>query len=192
MTDPLAYPLCWPSGLPRQAPEGGNPFRVSLASALTGLRDSLRLFGRDTGQEVTDVVISSNVTLGTSRPEDAGVAVYFRWDGAMRCIAVDRYDRPEANVRAIYMILEARRQEMRHGGLHIVRAAFKGFAALPAPSGGWRAVLGLGPEAGLAEAESAYRELARAHHPDVGGDADRMAEINAAIISARAELEAAA
>ncbi len=152
--------------------------------------DSVRLFAQDTNSRVTDLLISSNVTLGVTRPDDPGIAMYFRWDGAMRCIAVDKYDRPEDNLRAIYYIIEARRVELRHGGLAIVRAAFKGFVALPPGSTeDWREVLGVGPAAGLDEAQEAFRRRAREAHPDMpGGSNDAMARLNAAMADARAEL----
>jgi hypothetical protein len=188
VTNPLAYPLHWPVGLPRATARSGSPFGVSLSRAVAELQDSLGLFGADTGMPVQDVVISSNVTLGAARPSDPGVAVYFEWDGARRCIAVDRFARPEDNVRAIYTILEARRQEMRCGGLHIVRAAFQGFSALPPPRD-WRDVLGVGPDADLAAVEAAWREKARAAHPDrADGCNVLMAELNAAREAARREM----
>jgi hypothetical protein len=188
VTSPLAYPLHWPAELPRTRSSGRSPFKVSLWRAVADLQDSLRLFGADTGMPVRNVVISSNVTLGAARPSDPAVAVYFEWDGARRCVAVDRFAWPEDNVRAIYTILEARRQEMRYGGLHVVRAAFRGFSALPPPRD-WRTVLGVGPEADLAAVEAAWREKARAAHPDrQGGSGTFMAELNAARAAARKEI----
>lgn len=189
MKAPNAYPLAWPAGLPRSVRRQRATFRVSMARAVEDALDSLRLFAKDTGGSISGLVISSNVTLGVSRPHDPGVAVYFRWDGAGRCIAVDKYDRPEDNLRAIYHIIEARRVELRHGGIGIVRAAFKGFAALPpGASEDWREVLGVGPGADLSEAEAAFRRAARSAHPDLGGSTDEMARLNAAIAAARAEL----
>lgn len=188
VTGPLAYPLHWPAELPRARSRTRSPFKVSLSRAVADLQDSLRLFGADTGMPVRDVVISSNVTLGAARPSDPGVAVYFEWDGARRCVAVDRFARPEDNVRAIYYVLEARRQEMRYGGLNIVRAAFQGFSALPPPRD-WRAVLGVGPDADLAAVDAAWREKARGAHPDREGGSDAlMAELNAAREAARREM----
>ncbi|CAE7258647.1 Wwox [Symbiodinium natans] len=43
-----------------------------------------------------------------------------------------------------------------------------------------RAVLGLGPEAGPREAGRAYRQLARQHHPDKGGDPEAFRRLRAA------------
>lgn len=192
MRSPAHYPLEWPAGLPRAASRVKSSFRVRMTQALADLEDALRLFGQDTGKRVSGVVISSNVTLGREKPADPGIAVYFEWDGAVRCVAVDRYATPVENIRAVYHILEARRAEMRHGGLAIVRASFKGFLALP-PAEGWRAVLGIGPDADLSAAESAYRAAARSAHPDTaGGSSDAMARLNVAIAAARREFGRAA
>lgn len=188
MSAPTVYPLAWPDGLPRTSRRMVSPFRVGLERAVSDLQDALRLFGADSGVPVRNVIISSNVALGCKRPADPGVAVYFDWDGATRCIAVDRFPTPEANVRAIYQILEGRRQELRYGGLHIVRAAFQGFAALPAPAH-WREVLGLnGGPVTRDIINAAYRRLARERHPDAGGSEAAMAELNAARAAAQKEI----
>lgn len=193
MTIP-AYPLAWPDGLPRTERKVQSQFRTSLTAALNNVRKSLEAFGRDSGKAVTDLSISSNVTLGQDRPPDTGVAVWFEWDGQQRCIAVDRYPKAEDNLQAIHHVLEARRTEMRHGGLHVVRQTFKGFTALPAPPGKrtWREVFGLGhvPLVNIAPAtiDNAYRQLAAQAHPDKpGGSTEKMAELN----RARAEAKAA-
>jgi hypothetical protein len=49
------------------------------------------------------------------------------------------------------------------------------------------AVLGVAPDASLDEVAASYRELAKRRHPDRGGDAAAMAEINAAYDLLRAE-----
>ena len=188
VTSPLAYPLHWPAEVPRARSRTRSLFKVSLARAVSDLQDSLDHFGTDTDMPVRDVVISSKVTLGAARPSNPGVAVYFEWDGAQRCIAIDRFARPEDNVRAIYTILEARRPYKRCGGLHIARAAFQCFSVLPPPHD-WRAVLGVGPDADLAAVEGTWREKARAVHPDQrGGSGALMAELDAAREAARREM----
>lgn len=190
MKAPTAYPLAWPDEMPRTRSRGRSSFRVLMARAVEDVLDALRLFAKDSGCKVSGVVISSNVTLGVPRPADPGVAIYFDWDGAGRCIAVDKYDRVEDNLRAIFHIIEARRVELRHGGLAIVRAAFKGFLALPPGSAeDWREVLGVGPDASLEAVEAAFRAKAREVHPDrPGGSTEEMTRLNAAIAAARAEL----
>jgi hypothetical protein len=66
--------------------------------------------------------LDPHASLGASRPSDPGVAVWFTWDGLGVCIAVDRYQTVEANLQAIHHIIEARRTELRHGTLALVRA----------------------------------------------------------------------
>lgn len=196
MTKPIAnaYPLQWPAHQARAKKKAASQFKVTLNKSLNELRDELRRFGEDTGKAVTNVVISSNVTLGVEKPEDPGVAVYFDWDGEQRCIPVDRYPTPRDNVRAIFLILEARRTEMRHGGLEIVRATFTGFKALPAPgstvalSSEWWRVLGLDERpSSLAKAKAAHREALKAKHPDKGGTDADAAAINDAYAQAQRE-----
>lgn len=177
-----AFPLAWPRAFPRaKTPEKGA-FRTTLSGALNNVQDSLRRFAADSGKKLDSLVISSNVTLGVQKPSDPGVAVWFVWDGLQVCIAVDRYSSVESNLQAIHHIIEARRVELRHGTLALVRATFQGFVALPAPVGrrDWWKVLGVPRTATAEQITAAYRQLASQHHPDKGGSADRMAEINLA------------
>lgn len=188
-----SYPLSWPRGFPRAQRRVDGAFKTSLSGALKNVEDSLRLFGRDSGKKVENVVISSNVTLGQQRPNDPGVAIWFVWDGIQVSIPVDRYAKVEANLQAIHHIVEARRTELRHGGLAIVRATFTGFAALPAPGsipGSWRAALGFGPtdRPTKDELEVAYRSARSRHHPDKGGTAGLFHAVQVAYEQARGEL----
>lgn len=176
-----AYPLSWPPGFPRSQRREAGQFKTSLAGALKNVQDSLRLFGRDSNRAVSSIVLSSNVTLGVNRPADPGVAVWFKWDGIEICIPVDRYATPEANLQAIHHILEARRTELRHGTLALVRASFQGFKALPAPGvRHWSDVLGVSTNAPADVIQAAYRDLARKCHPDHGGSEPAMSELNRA------------
>lgn len=179
------YPLHWPDTMPRTPKKASSQFRSTLSAAMNNVRDSLKRFAGDSGKTVTDVVISSNVTLGEDKPADTGVAVWFTWDGMQVCIAVDRYPKVQDNLQAIHHVIEARRTEVRHGGLHIARATFKGFQALPAPSSKrpWREVLCMPASAilGADLIEQQYRLLARKAHPDApGGSHDAMSELNRA------------
>ncbi len=179
------WPLSWPEGFPRAKSREPGRFKTQLPTALKNAQDSLRLFGTDSRMPVTNVILSSNVTLGQNKPSDPGVAAWFLWDGEQRCIPVDRYQTVEANLQAIHHVLEARRVELRHGTLALVRASFKGFSlALPAPGAKrhWREVLELGTGAVIAsDIESSYRALAVKRHPDrPTGSHEAMAELNRA------------
>lgn len=187
-----AYPLTWPDGFPRVKNRQEGAFKTSLAAALQNVQDSLRRFGSDSGKKIDGLVISSNVTLGHQRPADPGVAVWFNWDGLQVCIPVDRYAKVEANLQAIHHIIEARRTELRHGGLAIVRATFTGFKSLPPPpeSRNWRQLLRLDSNATRAEAEKNYRELRSEHHPDKGGNAEMFNAVQKAWERAQRELGA--
>lgn len=192
--DAQAYPLTWPDTMPRTPNKVASKFQTGLSAALKNVRGSLQRFAVDSGKSVANLVISSNVTLGVERPADPGVAVWFVWDGMQVCIAVDRYAKVEDNLQAIHHIVEARRTEMRHGGLHIVRATFRGFTALPAPKRrSWREVLGIitsGPVS-AENVDSAYRRLAKTRHPDApGGSHDAMTELNLAKTQALKEIGA--
>jgi hypothetical protein len=182
-----AYPLAWPAAFPRRkGTRDAGKFKTPLSAAIANVKASLRLFGADSGKSMTDVVISSNVTLGGLQGADPGVAVWFTWDGMQVCIPVDRYTSVASNLQAIHHVLEARRVELRHGTLALVRATFAGFRALPSPD--WRNTLETPPGATLREVEDAYQRLAKRWHPDKGGTDEYMSRLNVARDAARAEL----
>lgn len=183
-----AYPLSWPDGFPRTAKAESSRFDTSLAKALDNVQRALAAFAKDSGKKLTDIIISSNYSLTDQRPKDAGVAVYFTWDNERTCIPVDRYAKVEDNLQAIYRCIEAKRTMLRHGGINLVKAAFRGYAALPPPAAkDWRDVLGKDLKT-LDEARRQYRFLMRVAHPDKGGDPVRAAEVNEAWEQALKEL----
>lgn len=178
-----AYPLTWPESFPRSKMREGGKFKTALASAIKNVHTSLRMFAQDSGKKLDGLVISSNVSLGVESPADPGVAVWFTWDGLQVCIPVDRYHSVASNLQAIHHIIEARRVELRHGTLALVRASFTGFKALPAPSNAksWWEVLALPKDASRDDINAAHRRLSMLHHPDrPGGSHEKMAAINAA------------
>lgn len=183
MTSP--FPLTWPDNFPRSARREKSRFQTSLAKALQNVRTSLESFVRDSGKPVTDIVLSSNCALGVQHPADPGVAAWFKWAGESICIPVDRYAAPEENLQAIHHVIEARRTELRHGTLHLVKATMAGFKALPPPPGHktrrpWTEVLGLRADATGEQIEHAYRHKAKTAHPETGGSAEAMTELNQA------------
>lgn len=178
-----AYPLTWPDAFPRSKIRESGKFKTALASAIKNVHNSLRMFAQDSGKKLDGLVISSNVSLGVEAPADPGVAVWFTWDGLQVCIPVDRYHSVASNLQAIHHIIEARRVELRHGTLALVRASFTGFKALPAPVNAkpWWEVLALPKDAGRDDILAAHKRLSMKHHPDrPGGSHARMAEIDAA------------
>lgn len=192
-----AYPLHWPVGMPRNKAPDTSRFSVTTLQAVNNVMDELRRFGNDTGKKVENVVISANVTLANQNPADGGIAVYFRWDNIDCCIAIDRYRKAQENLQAVAKVVDAERAKMRHGGLNIVRASFRGYAALPPPKGPdgqltapWRDVLGLTDKATISDVEARYRTLVKEAHPDRGGDAARFNVITDAVRQAREELRA--
>jgi len=184
------YPLSWPPGFPRSRLRDKGAFKTTLTVALANVNGSLRRFATDSGKKVEHIVMSSNVTLGETRPQDPGIAVWFTWDGLGLCIAVDRYQTVEANLQAIHHIIEARRVELRHGSLALVRASFAGFLALPAPQAAepkpWWEVLGVSKDAAEDEITIAFRKARSKAYPRDGGDATRFAEVNEAYRQATA------
>jgi hypothetical protein len=187
-----SHPLSWPEGFPRTPvhKREKGAFRTSYADALKNVVASLRSFAKDSGKAINDPVLSSNTNfMGDNPSGDPGVAVWFTWDGLQVSIPVDRYTTAAANLQAIHHILEARRTELRHGTLALVRATFQGFKALPSPSH-WAQVLGVKPGARREEVDAAYRRLAATRHPDKGGSAEAMAELNLARERALRECQA--
>lgn len=190
-----AYPLHWPQGFPRTTNPGHSKFRTAFDGAHMNVMKSLRAFAGDSRKDVQNVIVSSNITMMNERPRDAGVAVYFRWDNTDCCIAVDRYSSVTDNLQAIHHVIEAERVKLRHGGLNIVRTSFRGYAALPPPKGAdgqlakpWWSELGFQDTPTLDVAETRYREMAKQHHPDRGGDAALFNLATNAIRQAREEL----
>jgi len=170
-----AHPLHWPAGFPRCKNREKGVFKTSLNGALDNVNGSLRRFAADSGKKLEGLVMSSNVTLGVQRPADPGVAVWFTWDEMGVCIAVDRYLSVEANLQAIHHIIEARRTELRHGTLALVRATFQGFRALPSPETAGdmdpHQIIGASPSDSPGTKLHAYKKALSAAHPDKGGDA---------------------
>lgn len=187
------FPLNWPASWPRARSRGSHKFakvgrELTLDRARRFVLEELRRLG------ASEVVISSNVELrldgyprsGQRQPEDPGVAVYFRRKGESKCIPVDTYRTPEANLYAIGLCIEAMRGLERWGAPRLVDAAFSGFRALPELAGpsaaAWWDVLGVPPSADRAAVLAAYREKSRRWHPDAeGGNSERFVQVQAAL-----------
>ena len=186
-----AYPLAWPAGWPRTEAikrQRSNFKNVTVYRALTFVENELRLLG---GKQM---VVSSNATLGNANPKDPGVCIYFHYDGVNVGIPCDRWNKVEDNLHAIGKTIEAMRGIDRWGAKNMVKAAFTGFAALPAPgktTRTWRAVFGWreGADISATSLETAYRRLRSETHPDrPGGSAEAFNEVQVAYEQARLEV----
>ncbi len=128
--------LRWPDGRPRAARRKSASFDTGFAAARDGLLNEVRLLGG------RNVVLSTNVRTrldglpyaNQPRPEDPGVAVYFRHRDRDVCFACDCWNRVEDNLQAIRKTVEALRGIARWGSGAMVEQAFAGFAALPPPA----------------------------------------------------------
>jgi hypothetical protein len=202
------YPLSWPSGWQRTPPNerrasnfssrlaSGNG-RADLLTLATGLR---RLVNELDRLRADAIVISTDVPVrrdgmpyaSAALPKDPGCAVYFTLRRQPRVLACDRYTRLPDNMAAIAAHIDALRAIERYG-VGTLDQAFAGYAALPAPVADavqWWDVLRVERTASLDDCESAFRRLARDHHPDRGGSHDDMAKLTSAIAVARKSVRA--
>lgn len=189
-----AFPLSWPISWPRTKHRKQAPYKVTLDVALEEMLHELRLWG------ARAIIVSSNVPLRRDgsmyrdrdhRVSDPGVAVYWdARDGSPREIACDTWQTVRENVRALGLSFAGLRLVDRCGATQISQRAFQGFARLPAGTERkpWWQVLGVGHEATGAAVAEAFRQLAKQHHPDRGGDARTMAELNHAYQEAMEQL----
>jgi DnaJ-domain-containing protein 1 len=129
------------------------------------------------------------------RADERRVDLTFERGGRSITISHDRQATPEDNLRVLYLAAEAMRLNERRGIAAVLASAY---AQLPPPEDAAPVspddphadpytVLGLQPGAPLAVAEAAYRALAKAMHPDAGGDPAQFARLTAAIEAIRKE-----
>lgn len=193
MTD--AFPLQWPAGWPRtpaHKQDGGNRFQkrngnswggrpTTFAEARDSLFDELLKLGAKRPVVSTNHPVNKYgvPTESKRRVQDEAVAIYFEWNGKPMVMARDAFDNAASNMRSLALAVEAMRQLERHGGGIMMERAFAGFTALPSAASCWD-VLGVKPDATTAEVNAAFRDKARAAHPDSGGSDDAMTELNRA------------
>lgn len=136
-----------------------------------------------------DYVISRNRL--RSLVGDPGVALWWvdRKTKDLRVLAADRFIHMACNLRALALTLAAMRALDRWGVYTIEQAVEGARIALPPPEGHkkrqWWEVLECPSNIPLEFVEMKYQRLAREAHPDLGGTAERMAELSDAIAAAR-------
>lgn len=197
-----AYPLAWPEGWARTAAHRRRraPYKLNPEAATQHLVAEL---GR-LGAIKTTVVISTNMPIrrdglpyaNVRAPEDPGVAVYWSTQAFKdRAIGCDKWDKLHDNIHAIGLAIAALRAIDRAGASQILERAFSAFGALPASSAApivrpWWEVFGFTQAIigalSMPMVEARYRELASRNHPDRGGSAEAMTELNAAREQAKA------
>lgn len=114
----------------------------------------------------------------------------------MITITKDDQARPEDNLRLIYIGLERLRMIEKAGLSDIVREALLQIDAPTGPQARPKRspyeIMEISPSASMTIVEAAYRAKAKELHPDRGGDADSMRELNEAFEAVKAERGAAA
>jgi hypothetical protein len=210
MTDapPPRFPLAWPPGRPRRPPgrrvagdfsrnlpEGmaKRTRKVNLGEAALRCEEEVeRLGGRW-------AVLSTNVELrldGRHKamvPMDPGACLYFELKGIPHAMACDSFTEVEQNVAAIAAHLKAVRAIERYG-VGSSAESLQAFAALPAPAHvkparPWWSVLGVARDSvDAADVRAMFQVRAKKAHPDKGGSAEAMAELNVALAEALKEL----
>lgn len=188
MTDVQAYPLTWPVGWDRthiKARIANRQFKKTFWEARKALLVEIERLGGEKPILSTDVPLRRDgQPYADGDPEDAGVAVYFTYDGKPMCFACDKYASVRENTRAIGLTIEAIRGLERWGASDMMERAFRGFVALTDQSGPpWYEVLGFttpGACVSVEDVDAAYRKLALLHHPDKGGDPEAFRRLAAA------------
>lgn len=179
-----AYPLHWPVGYKRTKYRKDSAFKQSPDKVQVLLRSELSRLG------AANVIVSSNVPvrkdgylysdMSTTKIDDPGVAVYFKYKGQNVSMCCDTYERPWENVYGLAKGIEAIRGMERWGVSEFIERAFTGFKALPEQTSqqSWWGVLGVSEKSGKDDIVQAYRNLVKVHHPDAGGNEDHFKKIN--------------
>lgn len=186
-----AFPLTWPDGWKRSTYRERSRFKVTPGYARDALFSELRRLGAQ------KIILSSNVALRNDglpysnrrSPGDPGVAVYFQYKNKAMVFACDQWCSVEENTWAIAKTIDAIRGIERWSASEMLEKAFTGFQALPAPQTKepWWETLGIPKDAPWERISRRFRELSIEHHPDKGGDHDRMVIYNLAYKAAKEE-----
>lgn len=191
----LRYPLRYPSTKPRTKYPKESSFDPKGKRTFAAARDELLRQLRRLGAK--KFILSTNVPLRLDglpyanfrQPGDKGVAVYFELNNRPRVLCCDCWNKIIDNVWAIAMDIDAQRGRLRWG----VSSADEMFPVYQLPdadrSRHWWEVLGVSQHAGWEEVKEAYRDEAKKHHPDVGGDRGRWDLIQTAYEQAERDLK---
>jgi len=206
---PTAFPLAWPAHRARRAahlrqrgsfastvdtPDGyKKTIRVTLAEALKRLNLEVDRIGAKHALLSCNLVDGSRV-LNRGEPADPGVCLYCELKAKPLALACDTFATIAQNISALAAHLEATRRIERYG-VATAAETLQAFAALPPPiamgppARPWWEVFGVMREVADVESVNAiFRAKAKRAHPDGGGSAAVMAELNVALSQALKEL----
>lgn len=124
-----------------------------------------------------------NTTNGRHREREVTLSYQLPGDPPVRLVMAKQAN-AQSNLRVLFLAVQAIRKNEARGIGDLVRAAY---LALPPPTVRRDPfeVLGVRPDAPKEIIEVAYRTLAKTAHPDTGGSAEKMAELNAAYEAAK-------
>lgn len=131
-------------------------------------------------------VPKARVNALTLSQAERAVTVHYMKDGKPITLSLDTQRSPGANLRALYLSLDAMRMIDARGVGSIVQSAYMQLGAPKTERDPWE-VLGLRPGASKDEIEVMFKAKAKVAHPDAGGSHDAMTELNAARERALAE-----
>jgi hypothetical protein len=193
--DRTAGKLDWPTWADRTRPaarERTSKFSVTLARSINNIETELEdRLGVDDWRLSTAAPHrqKDGRPYANATPDDPGAVVRWSMDGEQYAVACDRYTGLRDNVRAIGLYIE----EKRKMGTRPVRTGQDEFATARLPSaddddlvvagGATEApheVLGVSRDAPDAVVVGAYRQLLKERHPDHGGSAAELRQLNQA------------
>lgn len=206
---PTRFRLAWPAGRPRRAhgrrtngkfrskDSLGRMVDITVAVAMDRLEREVALL------RGVNTLLSSNVDTrldgrprsGQSNPTDPGVCLYFTLKGRPMAMACDAYYAVADNIAALAAHIDATRA-IEHYGVATAAETLRAFEALPPPADvkpkrPWWEVFGVLRDVADEETvKTLFRVKAKRAHPDQGGSADAMAELNEALKEALEDLAA--
>lgn len=200
MKTPDRYPLAWPEHRPRT--KGRRPGRFTAENRPIGVAAALRRVDQQLGMigarwpilsSNLEVRVDGSPVLNRGMPTDPGVCLYFDLKGKPFALACDTFSDIAQNVAAVAAHLEATRAIERYG-VATAAESLQAFSALPPPAAAkpvrpWWEVFGVDRAAIDADdVRALFKVKAKKAHPDTGGTADAMSELNTALAQALSEL----
>lgn len=152
---------------------------MTWARTASDIRDEFRRWGVGDFEVLCAARGAMAERRGLARTDREVVVRFEHPDGREIVLRKADWDRPVDNFRQLYFGVRAMRDLWKRGLEDVMTAAYLQLAA-PAHHRDPYEVLGVRPDAPLEVVEIAYKGLAKLRHPDKGGSAEAMAELNGA------------